>query len=524
MKCVISFLVSTSTQYVRYMAHSVAHPKVTPLKMVNPMNKVLILSAASLLSLTAMAQNKAILLKEQGALDKAKTEIDANVAEPKLSGKSKTWYTKGQIYEAIALDPKLNTLDSNAAMVAYESYKKALEVEPNGGKMGKEINEALTGKMMYSAMMNQGVRKYQAKSYDAAYGAMSMASQINPADTTAPMYAGISAQQAMNSKGEGVDKKSYMAQTKEQFEKYGANGGRDATIWASLAQMYNNDKETDKALATLDRALKILPGNRDLSSTRVSILQSSGRIDDAIASMKDYYDKNPTDVQSALNLAILYDNKATEYDKEAKKATDSAKKGGQVTKKMADSKAKLDDFNAEAVRLAGSIKKQPKNADLKRQLTELQGKVVEEKKKMADLEAQAREEAAKGIDATAVQKNAADLTRKSIETRELSKNYYNKVLATDPNSFEANFNLGVYYFNEGAEMKREVDNMSMAEYTKNGKEVEGRVCGKFKQALPYFTKAKSVKSDDSSLNTSLEQLETILKQFEGKNIACVESK
>ena len=58
--------------------------------------------------------DEVFLLKEQGALDKAKTEIDANVAEPKLSGKSKTWYTKGQIYEAIALDPKLNTLDSTS--------------------------------------------------------------------------------------------------------------------------------------------------------------------------------------------------------------------------------------------------------------------------------------------------------------------------------------------------------------------------------------------------------------------------
>ena len=488
------------------------------------MKKVLILSAASLLSLSAVAQNKAILLKEQGALDKAKTEIDANVTEPKLSGKSKTWYTKGQIYEAIALDPKFNTLDSNAAIVAYESFKKALEVEPNGGKMGKEINEALTDKLIYSAMMNQGVRKYQAKNYDGAYAAMSLAGQISPADTTAPMYAGISAQQAMNSKGEGVDKKPYMVQTKEQFEKYGANGGRDATIWASLAQMYSNDKETDKALATLDKALKVLPGNRDLSATRVSILQSSGRVDDAIASMKDYYEKNPTDVQSALNLAILYDNKATEYDKEAKKATDSAKKGGQLGKKIADSKAVMDTYIAESARLAASIKKQPKNADLKRQLTDLQGRMVDEKKKMADLDAQTKEEAAKGVDATALQKNAAELTKKSTETREMSKTYYNKVLATDPNNFEANFNLGVYYFNEGAEMKREVDNMSMAEYTKTGKEVEGRVCGKFKQALPYFTKAKSVKGDDSSLNTSLEQLETILKQFEGKSIACVESK
>ncbi len=342
----------------------------------------------------------------------------------------------------------------------------------------------------YTTIMNEAVVKFQSKDFIAACDLFIRAGAMVETDTTAPMYAAIAAQQAIAASGSTVNRNEYVTKTKQQFEKYAENGGRDATIWASLAQMYNNDKETDKALATLDRALKVLPGNRDLNTTRVSILQTSGRVDDAIASLKDYYEKNPTDVQSALNLAILYDNKATEYNKEAKKAADSIKKGGQLTKKIADSKAVMDTYTSESARLTASIMMQPKNADLKRQLTDLQGRIADEKKKMADLDAQAKEEAAKGVDAVTVQKNAAELAKKSTETRELSKTYYNKVLATDPNNFEANFNLGVYYFNEGAEMNREVDNMSMADYTKNGKEVEGRVCGKFKQALPYFTKAK----------------------------------
>ena len=489
--------------------------------MKHSMKTMLAVSAATLLSVSAMAQNKAILLKEQGALDKAKAEIDNNVNDPKLSNKAKTWVTRAQIYEALANDAKAAALDSNAAMVAYDSYKKALEVEPNG-KMTKEINDAMSGQMLYSAMMNQGIRRYQAKNYDAAYTAMALAANINAKDTTAPMYAGISAQQAMSAKGEGANRAEYMTQTKQQFEKYAENGGRDVTIWASLAQMYNSDKEVDKALATLDRAMKIFPSNRDLGTTRVAILQTSGRMDEAIKSMKDLYEKNPNDAQSAVNLGIMYDNNSQKLTADAKKAADEARKGGRLTKKMADEKALLDTYMSEVARLTASIKKQPKSADLKRQLTDVQARVGEQKTKIAELDQQVKAEAGKGVDGAALQAKATDLTKQANETKAMARDYYQKALSADANNFEANFNMGVGVFNDAVEMKSEVDNMSMAEYSKSGKEVEGRVCGKFRQALPYFQKAKSIKADDATLNSTLEQLETILKQFEDKKVACVD--
>ena len=485
------------------------------------MKTMMAVSAATLLSVSAMAQNKALLFKEQGALDKAKTEIDNNVNDPKLATKAKTWVAKAQIYEALANDTKAAALDSNAAMVAYESYKKALEVEPNG-KMTKEVNDALSGQMLYSAMMNQGIRRYQAKNYESAYTAMALAANINPKDTTAPMYAGISAQQAMSAKGEGANRADYMTRTKQQFEKYAENGGRDVTIWASLAQMYSSDKEIDKALATLDRAMKAFPNNRDLGTTRVSILQSSGRMNEAINGMKELYEKNPSDAQSAVNLGIMYDNNSQKLYSDAKKAADEARKGSRLTKKLADEKALLDTYMSEITRLTASIKKQPKSAELKRQLTDVQAKVAEQKGKMAEIDQQIKAEAGKGVDAAALQAKATDLNKQANETKAIARDYYQKALSTDANNFEANFNMGVGVFNDAVEMKSEVDNMSMAEYTKSGKEVEGRVCGKFKQALPYFQKAKSIKADDSTLNSTLEQLESILKQFEEKKVACVD--
>lgn len=482
---------------------------------------VMAVSAATLLSMPVMAQNKALLFKEQGEFAKAKTEIDNNVTDPKLATKAKTWVSRAQIYEALANDPKASALDSNAASVAYDSYKKALEVEPNG-KMTKEINEAMTGSVLYSAMMNQGVRRYQAKNYEGAYSAMLLASTINPKDTTAPMYAGVSAQQAMSAKGDEVNRADYTTRIKQQFEKYADNGGRDVTVWASLAQMYNTDKEVDKALATLDRALKQFPNNKDLSTTRVSILQTSGRMDEAIAGMKELYEKNPSDAQSAVNLGIMYDNTYGKLADEAKKANEEVKKGGKLTKKRADEKVLLDTYMSEIVRLTASIKKQPKSADLKRQLADVQVKVGEQKTKLAELDQQIKAESAKSVDVSALEAKAAGLTKQAGEAKMMARDYYQKALSADSSNFEANFNTGVGIFNDAVEMKREVDNMSMADYTKNGKEVEGRVCGKFKQALPFFQKAKSVNQKDDTLNNTLEQLEGILKQFDEKKVVCVE--
>ncbi len=479
------------------------------------MKKIVVALSLTLSALVGMAQNKAIMLKDAGTLDKAKTEIDQNVTDAKLSGKAKTWYTKGQIYQAIANDGGAYAkLDSNAAIIAYESYKKALEVEPNGGKLNKEITDALKSDQLYRALMVQGNVKYQAKNFAGAVGPWVIAGEIMPKDTTSALYTGIAAQQAKN-----------MDVAKAQFERYASIGGKDPSVYYSLASLYRNDKEIDKALAALDKGLAVLPGNKDLSAEKVNIYMTSGRGEDAIKSMKDLIEKDPKNAGNLLNLGILYDNSASKLSDEVRKASVEAKKGGSVKKKLAVEKDALDAITGEITRLTGAIKaaKVPaKKADLNRQLAENQQRKTERQKAIADLEAQAKE-AESGNSADA-QKRLADLTQELNEKRSLAKEYYGKALVIEPANYDANFNLGVFYYNDAVEMKREVDAMEdMADYAKRGKEIEGRVCGKFKQAQEYFNKAKAVKDTDEELKTNLTSVETILKQFEGNKVTCVPS-
>lgn len=484
------------------------------------MKKLVVASALSLTMLVAVkpaahAQNNAAMQLAAGTLDKAKAAIDKDIAEAKTAAKAKTWLVRGQVYQAIANDQTgvYSKLDSNAAMTAYESFKKGLEVEPGGGKSGKELNEALASQDLYRAFMAQGAARYQAKNYADALKLMSMAGTIQPKDTLAALYSGIAAQQAGQNN-----------LAKEQFEKYAANGGKDPSVYYSLATLYRNDKEIDKAISAIDKGLTALPNNKDLGAERVNILLAANRMDEAVSGMKQMVEKDPNNVQNIVNLAILYDNAASKMGADIAKLSDGVKKTGSVSKKLAAEKDGLEAINGEIVRLTGVIKKNPKAADAKRQLADVQKRQAESKARVAELEAQVKEEQAKGTDVAAVEKQIADLKAKQTEERTKAKEYYTKALAIDPNNYDANFNMGVFYYNEGAEMNKLVGAMDMNEYNKRGKEVEGQICGRFKQALPYFQKAKAVKANEEELNNSIQQAENILKQYEEKKVVCAEVK
>lgn len=90
--------------------------------------------------------------------------------------------------------------------------------------------------------------------------------------------------------------------------------------------------------------------------------------------------------------------------------------------------------------------------------------------------------------------------------------YYKKVLEIEPDNFDANFNLGVFYFNVAVKDKGEIDNMTMDEYRKRGKEVEAKVCKEFRESLPYFQRCAKTKPEDNDIKANLETLDKVLAQ------------
>ncbi|MCF0063073.1 tetratricopeptide repeat protein [Dyadobacter chenwenxiniae] len=485
------------------------------------MKKLFLVSALSFFSISAFAQDDAAnkLVVDQFRKDKEKSDKD--VSDPKSSAKASFWMERAKLYENIALQG--SEVDSSAAKTSLEAYKKVVELDKTKkgepGKSAKEAENVLAGgegSQLFNAFVKQGAEKYQAKNLAGALEMFTAAQEINKKDTLASLYGGIAAQQ--------LDKKDV---AKEQFEKYAANGGKDPSVFYGLAQLYREEKNFDKAIEALNKGLAQAPNNKDLKAEVVNILLASGNESKAISELEALAQADPKNIQNVVNLAILYDNMqrtaADSVKQMSAKMGSGSKSAASLTKNLEAEKGKIEVFDGEVKRIGALIKKQPKNADLKRQLADVNTKKKETLATIATMEGEvkAATEAAASSASSGSEQKLNELKAKQKAASDKAIANYKKALEIDGTNYDALYNLGVYYFNEAVQLKGEVDNMNMTEYQQRGKEVEGRVCGKFKKAKPYFEKAIQAK-DEAEAKENLTTVNGVLEQFAGKGVACVE--
>jgi tetratricopeptide (TPR) repeat protein len=90
---------------------------------------------------------------------------------------------------------------------------------------------------------------------------------------------------------------------------------------------------------------------------------------------------------------------------------------------------------------------------------------------------------------------------------------YKKALELDPDSYMANFNLGVIYFNRGVEFENKANSSKEDDVFKKNKELATK---EFKKALPYMEKASEQKPNDLSTLNTLKQLYFRLRSLNEK--------
>ncbi len=89
---------------------------------------------------------------------------------------------------------------------------------------------------------------------------------------------------------------------------------------------------------------------------------------------------------------------------------------------------------------------------------------------------------------------------------------YKKAVELDPNNFDAQYNMGVYYFNKGAALNSKANNMKLAEYQKSGKAMLNEAKKFFNQALPYFEASLKLKPSDRTTVQSLLKVYSALER------------
>ena len=106
-------------------------------------------------------------------------------------------------------------------------------------------------------------------------------------------------------------------------------------------------------------------------------------------------------------------------------------------------------------------------------------------------------------------KAAADTKKTPAERTELKKKAianYQKTLEIDPNNIDANFNVGVYYFNDGVALNKKLNDMTLNDYNKSGKKLEAESKTLYAKALPYFEKVYSLQPEDKDVKKSLKRV------------------
>lgn len=454
--------------------------------------------------------DKLMLEANRKAYNEAKRKADEAVMK-KDSLKSKTWLTRGEAYLDVAnsRDSVLIKTVPMASNKAYEYFKKALALDPASPAKkylmvtkDKDGKPEVEGQKMYAAFMDAGIMKYQAKNYGEALKDLQIGMEISPKDTTAAMYTGVIGQMA----------KDDVAAAKG-YERFLELGGKDPAMIYALAQIYRNEKNEEKALATIDKGIVLNPTNKDLKSEKINMLLGFKRLDLAIKELEASVNGGSKNVQEVINLAILYDNKGQEMDKEIKGYSSQLSKGNVdgLNKKIQAQKEKIGAYDDEIKRLGDKVKKDPKTAAVsKRQIGEVTTLKDEANVILAKLKDESAQQAATATNVGDVSKKLADLQLKQNEAKTTSMKYYNQALQMEPNNYDVNFNLGVMNFNEAVIIKGKVDAMDMNAYKTEGKAVEALATEKFKAALPFFEKAYSLKREDEVKN-NLRSLYQILK-------------
>ncbi|QNF34964.1 tetratricopeptide repeat protein [Adhaeribacter swui] len=86
--------------------------------------------------------------------------------------------------------------------------------------------------------------------------------------------------------------------------------------------------------------------------------------------------------------------------------------------------------------------------------------------------------------------------------KDKARQNYEAALKIDPANFDANFNLGVYHYNKGADINNKLSKLSAANQQKSGAKMAADSKQSFNAAIPYFEAAhKSNPQDVSTMET-----------------------
>lgn len=263
---------------------------------------------------TGMAQkakvNSADEYLKSDKIDLAKADIEAALQNEKTKDDARAWYVKGKIHEALATKNK----SAADAIVAYESFKKALEINPKLPEALLELNNRMFN--VYATIGNAGYGNLNEQKWDSSYAYFRKAFEVAdfyngknlggsiPRDTAMVFYSGYAAQQA-GKKEEAFEGLKAAAKLKFKGE---------PALYVVLAQQYEERGDNANWIATIDTAKAYFPADKRFSDMEMLYYSKTGKTGELIGMMEKKVQENPKDFPLLLDYAIRLDNLANPRD------------------------------------------------------------------------------------------------------------------------------------------------------------------------------------------------------------------
>ncbi|MCF8464255.1 MAG: hypothetical protein K9G41_05415 [Flavobacteriales bacterium] len=317
------------------------------------MKKTSLITAALLVSVAVFGQKakrtSANNYLQYGELDNAKEAIDPCITDEKTMGEAKTYFFRGQIYQAIyeTKEEKYKSLDANPLQVAFESFLKCEELDD------KKFHTEMTLKYLEvqgKQFVNEGITRYNAKNYAGALEAFentlkaAAIPEIKRTDSLAIYYAGACAEQIGD-----------LAKAEKYYREAMAINYKAEAAIVRMQNMYAAAGNDEKAVAILKEGRKLYPNNQSLITNEVNVYLKSDQHAEAMKSLELAIAGEPGNASLHFALGFVNDRLAAKEIEANPKGNDAYTAYLAAAEKSYSKSVELDGSNFDAVYNLGAL-------------------------------------------------------------------------------------------------------------------------------------------------------------------------
>ncbi|MBN2174477.1 MAG: tetratricopeptide repeat protein, partial [Bacteroidales bacterium] len=275
-----------------------------------------------------------------GKLDKAKENIDAAIENEKTMGDAKTWFYRGNIYIDIyrSDDENYKNLDPDALNKAYDSYKRAMELDE---KDQYKLDILQRMPIVGEAYFNDGANKYNKgmaaisdndstlaqsefkQSMNSFQKAFDIYSEAGTIDTTTIYYISVAAELA----GE-------YDIAKENLKRLIDMDYPEPSVYSSLASIYyRQDKDVAKAEEYYALGRARFPEDLNLLLNETNVFLSEGKTEKALNNLTRAAEIDKTNPTIFFAIGAKYNEIADDTTKTKEVRNDAFVKAADAYKK-----------------------------------------------------------------------------------------------------------------------------------------------------------------------------------------------